>query len=73
MCTFFNFSIVEKLSKINEEIKEINANIAKLTKRKTELLELKDNLKQLSYQKQTNYISDQTIWTHTGIYLIINR
>jgi len=55
-------------------LKDINAKIIKLTKRKTELLERKDYLKELSYQKQTNIISDQTNWTRTGIlyYLAYN-
>lgn len=61
------FSILEILSKIEQELKEINAKIIKLQKRKTELLEQKENLKQLSFQKQTNLISDQNKWTHTGI------
>lgn len=38
----------------------------KLQRRKTELLDQKENLKQLSFQKQTNLISDQNKWTHTG-------
>ncbi|XP_025202849.1 ATP-dependent DNA helicase Q1-like [Melanaphis sacchari] len=54
-----------KISKIEQELKEINVKIIKLQKRKTELLEQKEKLKQLSYQKQTNSISDQNKWTHT--------
>jgi len=52
--------------KINQELKAIDSKISKLSKRKTELLERKDYLKELSYQKQTNIISDQTNWTCTG-------
>lgn len=57
------------MSKIEQELRDINAKIVKLQKRKNELLKQKDNLKQLSYEKQTKYISDQNIWNHTGIYL----
>ncbi|VVC43784.1 Hypothetical protein CINCED_3A023095 [Cinara cedri] len=53
------------LFKIEQELKEINAKINKLQKLKTELLERKEKLKQLSYQKQTNSISDQKKWTRT--------
>lgn len=53
--------------KIEQELKEINVKITKLQKRKTELLERKENLKQLSFQKQTNLISDQQKWTHTSL------
>ncbi|KAL5243179.1 hypothetical protein ACI65C_010589 [Semiaphis heraclei] len=55
----------DKLSKIEQELKEINVKVIKLQKRKAELLEQKEKLKQLSYQKQTNSISDQNKWTHT--------
>jgi len=62
-----NFSISDKLSKIEQELKEINLKVIKLQKRKADLLEQKEKLKQLSYQKQTNSISDHNKWTHAGI------
>jgi len=64
---FKHFLILDKLSKIEQELKEINVKVIKLQKRKAELLEQKEKLKQLSYQKQTNSISDQNKWTHKGI------
>lgn len=58
--------IAAELSKIEQDLKEINAKIIKLQKHKAELLERKEKLKELSFQKQTNFISDQNKWTHTG-------
>lgn len=54
-----------KVLKIEQEIKEINVKITKLKERKTKLLDQIEKLKQLSYEKQTNSISDQNKWTHT--------
>lgn len=65
------FNIVDVLSEVEKELKQIEGKIIKLQKRKTELLELKENLKQASYQKQTNSISDQNKWTHTGNLIVI--
>ncbi|XP_025418873.1 ATP-dependent DNA helicase Q1-like [Sipha flava] len=56
---------MELLSKIEHDLKKINAKIIKLQKHKAELLERKEKLKELSFQKQTNYISDQNKWNHT--------
>lgn len=61
------FYIIDELLKIDQELKEINGKIIKLKKRQTELLERKEKLKQLSYQEQTNSISDENKWAHTGI------
>lgn len=60
---------IEEVLKIELELREINVKITKLQKRKTELLERKENLKLLSFQKQTNLISNQDKWTHTGLKL----
>lgn len=68
-CFFLNISITEEISNIERELKEISTKIIKLQKRKTELLERKESLKQLSFQKQTNLISDQNKWAHTSIKL----
>lgn len=66
---FVDFFYTGKILKIELELREINVKITKLQKRKTELLEQKENLKLLSFQKQTNLISDQDKWTRTGLKL----
>lgn len=58
---------LEELSRIEQELKEIDVKIIRLKKQKNELLEQKEKLKQKSYQKQTSSISDQNKWTHSGI------
>lgn len=45
--------------------------ISNFKKRKTKLLDRIEKLKQLSYQKQSNSISDQNKWTHIGIIKIV--
>ncbi|XP_050542953.1 ATP-dependent DNA helicase Q1-like isoform X2 [Daktulosphaira vitifoliae] len=54
----------EKCKQIDIELIEIDLEIAQLQKRKSDLIKHKEQLKYLSYQRQTDLISDKKKWTH---------